>query len=808
MRKGTYRFIIWILLLVIILGMTPGKALDRPKIGLVLSGGGARGFAHVGILKMLDSLRVPIDYITGTSMGGILGAMYAVGYSGEELEDLAVNTDWVEIFTDKPPRSLQPYFQKIESGRYQAEFGFENLRPYIPTGLIVGQNLSILFSSMTYPHGRITNFDELPIPFRCVAIDLYSGNEVVLKKGSLAKAIRSTMAIPTIFSAVEWGDSLLIDGGLINNMPVDVIKDMGADIVIAVDVMGLQRNSGHLRTALEVFNQTMSILGMDRWRNNIQKADLVITPDLTGHTPGDFLNEQIMSILQSGEKAAKNHKEDILELKDMFSLTRYHSHHDLPDSLTNMRIRQFHISGIKSTTDLHMREHFTLHTGDTLDLEEMDKSIAELSQEHQVAQCNCEVIPVSEDEVNLHVRIREAQEPFIHRITIEGNKRLPFNFIYRMLSHDPGDRLDLSKLNRSVMEMYGLGYFRSVKYDLNADSLGQIILNLKVDEHPKRRLRVGVRYNEYHGLVLAAGLLTTNFPLAGMRIEQEAQFAGLTQYQFKGYYPSQTMALPIYPLARFFYRDIPTAIFNSAGYKVAEFHDRSVGGGAGLGLLWGKSFNAEVEYQNEVIKVKPIIAVPDSCLVPCNGENLHKLMVKIKFDNLDNILIPRNGAHVEVNFERSYQHLGSDLPFIKFSIMANYYRTFGKSHTARLYSFWGTGTESLPYYKYHNQSFPQNFIGMHYDQLIGQRMTILRADYRVEVKKNLFLTLAGNIAFDFHYNTAAYQYKSYNLRGFGLGITFFTPFGTIEAISGRGDNNFTGDRVLRNVTYISLGTKF
>lgn len=180
---------------------------------MILSGGGALGFAHIPTLKILDSLEIPIDYIAGTSMGGIAGALYSIGYSGIELEHLVKSVDWLELFSDKPNRDLIPYFLKKDDGKYQFSFGIEGNNILPPSGLIRGQKISLLLSKLTYAYEKVPDFDHLPIPYRCTAIDLITGNEVILKDGSLAKTMRSTMAIPTAFYPVAWGDSLLIDGG-------------------------------------------------------------------------------------------------------------------------------------------------------------------------------------------------------------------------------------------------------------------------------------------------------------------------------------------------------------------------------------------------------------------------------------------------------------------------------------------------------------------------------------------------------------------------------------------------------------------
>ena len=209
---------------------------DSPKIGLVLSGGGSKGFAHVPILKALDSLNIPIDFIAGTSFGAITGAMYALGYSGNEIENMALETDWYEVQNDEPKRKFLPYFRKKDTGKYQLNFGLDRVKPVAPTGLIYGQKIILELSKWTREYGQIYDFDKFPIPFRCNAFDIISGKEVIIKEGSLANALRASLSIPTIFAPVEWGDALLVDGGVVNNLPVDIAKEMGADIVLAIDV--------------------------------------------------------------------------------------------------------------------------------------------------------------------------------------------------------------------------------------------------------------------------------------------------------------------------------------------------------------------------------------------------------------------------------------------------------------------------------------------------------------------------------------------------------------------------------------------
>ena len=786
----------------------PGTAYHRPKIGLVLSGGGARGFAHIGVLKMLDSLRVPIDCIAGTSMGGIIGALYAVGFKGVELEEMALRTDWLEIFTDRAPRSVQPYFQKKESGRHQLEVGIEGFRLMMPTGLVAGQKISLLFSSLTFAYQNVEDFSDLPIPFRCVAADLNTGNEVILKSGSLSEAMRSTMAIPTIFSAVEWGDSLLIDGGILNNLPVDVVKEMGADIVIAVDVMGPQKGERNLHTVLDVFQHALGIVGMERWRKNIHDADILIRPALDGFTIADFFTEKIKRIVRRGDQAAHDARPSVERLKQRYRLVRLEDAESTGGILAASTIRDVHVTGLMRFSEASILERLGIQKDDRFDPAGLERAVQRLRESGEFESIHYEIVPVSEEGIRLTIRVREKIRPRIHSIQIEGCSDLPFRFVYGLLGFKPGEFLELNVLNRRVMELYGLGYFEHVRYDIRPADEGFVHLIIKVKEKSTRKLHLGARYDDFHHLVIAAGLQTTNFPFPGLRMEHELQFAGLTRFQSRIYYPSRTLRLPLYPFMRFEYTNLPNDIFDADGIRIARYRDQAVLGGVGMGFVQGRSFHAQFEYCYEYVDIEPKIAIPDTCLFPCWKDGLRVMRVDIRFDALDDLHVPRRGCLIQAQYEGSLKRLGSDVPFEALSIMADAYWTLVQRHTIRLYGFWGVGSKALPVYKYHNQGRPRRFIGVAYDRLQGKTISMVRADYRWEFKKNLFVTLAANWAFRFEYRSASLEYAAHNIRGYGIGFMLNTPLGTAEVLLGRGNKQFIGERRMANHAYVALGAKF
>ncbi|MBQ3647552.1 MAG: patatin-like phospholipase family protein, partial [Spirochaetia bacterium] len=225
-----------VFVLAILVCLASGVSADRPKVGLVLAGGGAKGFAHIGVLKVLEDNGIHVDYIAGTSMGGIVGALSAYGYSAREIEKEVSSIDWTSLFFDTKNRDHMSYINKTASSRYFMTLGFDRHGLKNSPGVITGQKIQNKFYHLVGPCSDNDDFDDLPTPFRCVATDIITGKEVVLENGSLADAMRSTMSIPGVFNPVEKGEYLLVDGGVVNNLPVDVMKDMGADIIIAVNL--------------------------------------------------------------------------------------------------------------------------------------------------------------------------------------------------------------------------------------------------------------------------------------------------------------------------------------------------------------------------------------------------------------------------------------------------------------------------------------------------------------------------------------------------------------------------------------------
>lgn len=297
----------------------------RPKVAVVLSGGGAKGFAHIGVLKILEEEGIPIDIIVGTSMGNLIGGIYSLGYNADEIEMLVTNQNWEQVLLDKIPREDLFFNDQILKQRYQLSLSFSNVKSIgLPQGIIKGQNVLNIFCGLAANVPEKADFSKFPISFACVATDLETGEEVVMREGFLPTAMFSSMAIPGVFQAANHNNKLLVDGGAVNNFPADVAKQMGADIIIGVDIRGNLLPRDKLATMDGVISQMVNFLGQGKDSINNSYCDILIRPDITGYSVGSFSNEAADTLIRRGEKAAMQMKDQIRQLKEKYNLQPRH----------------------------------------------------------------------------------------------------------------------------------------------------------------------------------------------------------------------------------------------------------------------------------------------------------------------------------------------------------------------------------------------------------------------------------------------------------------------------------------------------
>ena len=340
---------------------------NRPKVGLALSSGGARGLAHIGVLKALEQEGIPIDMIAGTSMGSIVGGLYACGYSAEQLERIVKGIDWLGIFTDQPDRRSLLVSRRYWDRRSIIDLRFDKEGFHAPSGLLYGQKIyQILFKLTAAANfAACGDFNRLKIPFRAVTVDIATGEPVVLSGGDLAQALRASMSIPFAFSPVKLGNRLLVDGGVLNNLPTNVVKDMGADIIIGVDVSSGLMEREKLDNLIDIAMQTMRIWTVKSNEPYLQIADVLIRPDLGDHLAVNY--SEIDSLIEWGYKATMEKMEEIKRLVGPRRRNNNKSR-SAKDDLNKATIVEIKTEGNKGVHSAVIRREFPLKIGDVFNL--------------------------------------------------------------------------------------------------------------------------------------------------------------------------------------------------------------------------------------------------------------------------------------------------------------------------------------------------------------------------------------------------------------------------------------------------------
>ena len=313
---------------------------QRKKVGVVLSGGGAKGMAHIKALKVIEEAGIPIDYIAGTSMGAIVGGLYAIGYTTEQLDSMVRKQDWTFLLSDRIKRSAMSLTDRERSEKYTVSIPFTKTpKDAAAGGLMKGQNLANLFSDLTVGYHDSINFNKLPIPFACVAANVVNGEQIVFHDGILSTAMRASMAIPGVFTPVRQDSMVLVDGGIVNNYPADVVKAMGADIIIGVDVQNALKKADKLNSVPDILGQIVDITCQSNHEKNVDLTDTYIRVNVEGYSSASFTPAAIDTLMRRGEEAAKEQWNSLLALKKKIGIAEDYTpkQHGPYSSLSNAR---------------------------------------------------------------------------------------------------------------------------------------------------------------------------------------------------------------------------------------------------------------------------------------------------------------------------------------------------------------------------------------------------------------------------------------------------------------------------------------
>ena len=730
----------------------------RPTVALVLSGGGAKGAATVGALKYLEEYKIPIDMVVGTSIGGLVGGLYALGYSVDYLDSLFHNMNWDMALSDKVDRSFIPYSRIRYKEKFVLSFPFYyrpddyknflagdmpfaagrsrqihlgaassrstadelvrgNLLGSLPSGFVFGQNVNQEITSRTVGYSDSTDFFKLPIPFACVATDMVSGKAKVWHNGSLNLAMRSTMSIPGLFAPVRTGGMVLVDGGMRNNFPVNIARAMGADIIIGIDLSEGNATADEIQNLGDILFSAMDLFSNDAFRRNIETVDLRIHPDMTGYNMLSFNKVAVDTMYQRGYRAAKAMDQDIRALRqrlgnDTFS---YQAPKAVDVDRQNVVIGGIDIVGVSPSEAEYIRSMMFVQPGTVVSRKVIEADVATIFGKGAYDYVNYE--------------LRGTQEPYRLRI--------------------------LAK--RGPMHQLGLGA------RIDSESLVSLLLNVGLNTHA----------------------------LSGSSLDLTARIS-TNPYLDVHYAYNAPHFSTFNARAHFRYTDQGTFLTGDNRYNIAftlatqELFFSN--------MHWSQ-FDVKLGLRNQYLKVNRILSqdITGDYDASQTAADYPGTFVEGRVESMDDGYFPTKGVSAGLRGDLLLRSLekGAPQPLMgiieadglmpvtmgRFSLLPQgYLRMVIGTKIPIIYSnVMGGDMRS----RYVEQQFP--FIGISNAAFRRDHLAIARLDARLRLGKNHFVTAMGNVSYDFE--DFAHFEEGEAITGFGLGYSYNSIAGPVKAMA-------------------------
>ena len=848
----------------------PGVAypqVDRPAVGLALSGGGLKGIAHIGVLKGLAEADIPIDYITGTSSGSIVGGLYALGYSVEEIDSIAHTIDYETIFIDQPQRKNLFVSQKAQANKYLVDVRFDQLKPYIPisltTGQAIGEQLTNLF--LHSPYSTIRDFNYLQVPFRAVSTELETGERHVIQEGDWIEAVRASSSIPMVLSPVPKDGIKLIDGGVSDNIPIDLAKDIGADFVIAIDVRAKLYRPEELQNLLLVADQVINILINSSRQEVIENADVIVTPDFNEQLPET--EAVVDQSIHRGYTATKN---SITEIR-----RKYHQLLERPN--TTYSVDTVSVTGNSVLTDGNIKEIARisdLQYPAPMSSASIDSTLKYLLHSGYFADVSGEVKLIDRQNV-LQISLRENPTVITTTITgvhlldvtnvarlIQVMEDIPYNprmlqyFLKDIISKYRGRGYGLAKVDTvqwnptsgALAIQFSEGRLGDIRYEGNAlteeyvlareillkrgdyitsPKVQQTITNLystelfdyvsvefsPLDEPGLWEMHVRVQEKKYQAFKF------------GFRIDNQRGDAGifsLEHQNFQGTGSQFTLETKIGLRDRFLH-------FN---YGANRFFKTYITFEFSLGHNWSQYqiFDASQTNQSPNYTIQRNIAsfslghqIARLGLVnaigkyqgvhirgPANRElfnaryNLATLTLQSIVDTKDQADFPQSGNYQRILYEIASENFGSDIGYTKFAFDSDWYLTFIRRHTFHAGIQVKLGDETLPFSEWFYLGGLDSFMGLNEYEAFGTKSYVGNFEYRYRIPVSSLFNMYLFLKYDIAAITDDVLYNISRkdfFNGQGFGVGASTPAGPLRLAYGR---NSLGD----DAFYFYLGWEF
>jgi NTE family protein len=837
-------------------GFLPRRELARPRVGLALSGGGARGFAHIGVLKAFEAAGIPVDIVAGTSMGCVVGGLYAAGQSPEDLERISKEIDWFQIFTEGPHRESLFLTQKQDEYKSLLKLRFGGWGLSFPTGLTSAQKLSDLLAdlTMTTNYRAQGDFDNLNIPFRAVVTDIVSGQSIVIGEGDLGEALRAGLAVPLVFTPVERNGMLLADGGLLDVIPVDVAREMGTDVVVAVDVTSPLSSREQLEKPWVLVDQIIAIMMREPKLASLASADVIIVPDLKGHLPSDFRN--IDELIRAGEQAAFAAVEEIrgrirahegnsidttafllgsveLQTDNGASSLAMPAVPFLPgDQISEVNIRDFlrtlsekgiyqdayatvemaeegarlifhfmemplfngyRIFGNTLFTEQELLEDTVLKPGQVLNPRIADGDLKTiLKRYHSKGYALARFTEVKMNPQDGTIR-GEIEEGIIQRVLYKGNDKTKRWVLSRELTLNKGDIFNLQQARRGIDNIYGTGLFERVTMEIQRGKQGAILV-VRVKEKASLSLAVGARYDlerEAEGFV---HLAEENFLGVGSMPSLFLQFGRFREEAQAGLKADRIFKTYLtFDVNGYVRRRDWKSYVN--GRTVGEYELDRRGGRFFLGQHIRRFGMVSVEGRVERVKITSNYGHGH----PTGEREIRSLILRSKMDTMDRFPFPTSGHAYSAYLEIGQPLLGGTEEFRKAFASLESYVTFWSRQTFFAKGSLGVSESPLPFSERFRLGGEETLYGFRQGELLGNKLFLLNLGYRMELVRKFYFGTRYDVGNVWEHEL---QIKWRTTKhAIGVGLALDSPLGPVTLTYGRANEG-------QERAYFSAGFRF
>jgi NTE family protein len=840
----------------------PDNQLTRKRLGLVLSGGGARGISHIGVLRKLEAYNLPIDLIVGTSMGSVIGGFYAAGLSTDELEKMIRNIDWNSIYRDETERENLFIGQKVEQDRYLLNIRFDGFKAYLPTSFTSGQKILSIITNELYltNYQAVYNFDNLKIPFRAIATDLISGNRMVINEGPLAEAIYASTAVPLLFSPVVKNDMLLVDGGLSSNFAVDAARAMGMDAVIVVDITSPLRNINELQAPWEIADQVTTIMMQSTNAEQIQMADIIVKPHLEGIGSTEF--DKIDLMIEAGEKAVDQ------VIKQINTLLKRKITESAPN---NFRFASCVHKIFDLGREMSLIENRSSNSVKTCKISHIKEDVDELFLEGNYNKIEASVDTTETDSILVYSLYRNAQ---LKDIQILGNTKFVDSLIISKISHPFEQPLNFIIIKEDLIAIENLyksnGYalIQFNRIDFN-DSTG--ILTIEIDEgivgkieiegnehtnkfvilreFPLKEKQVftthlvksGIEniYNTQLFEKVSVNPIPTNNQHTILIKVEEKKFTilrlggkvgserGAQGYLELGNENVLGMGNKLSLLGRFGVRDNTVSLnfrtdrifksfitigFNTywdfkinpyirANKKIGEYKEERFGGKVIFGQQLQKLGQMSIELRLENVKDK----LNSGSFANQQNSELRTITIRSLTDRRDKIAFTNEGIYNNWYWESGNESfLKGQEKFTKVYVNLEAFYTYWIKHTFHIRGVIGIADKTLPFSEYFRIGGLGSFMGLHNFEYFGKQVIFANLEYRYKIPKKIIWDTYLGFRYDIGgiWETPDLVLKSEDFfNGMGAWIGWDTILGPL--IFGYGNASLR-----EGIFYASLGYNF